>query len=49
MRNMFYKKQHITDLNDLLKEDADDYIMKDGKYVEKNPVNYQLSLHTRKL
>ena len=49
MRSLFIKSKHCTDLNDLLKEEANDYQMIDGKYLEKNPVNYHLSLHTRKL
>jgi hypothetical protein len=51
--NLFGKKkqnQNTADLNDLLKETADDYELNEaGTIVEKNKISYSKSLHTNDL
>lgn len=45
----FFKKDYGVSLNQLLRDTADDYEVKDNKFIEKNLIRYDISLHTKKI
>lgn len=44
-----FKKDYGVSLHTLLRDTADDFEVKDGKFVEKNFISYDISLHTKKI
>lgn len=46
---IFKSNKNQADLNDLLKENANDFDMVEGMVIEKSNISYDNSLHTRHL